>query len=116
MDRDWLALMPEDALEHVKFSQPSTFTLELSTVAMMEEVLGAMEDTCRTQAGTAGDTYVLEKRPGRNSNRGDIFYFHIYAPAYIHYSPEHADGDTVCMSCHAARIHHGHVLWSTRAE
>jgi hypothetical protein len=113
LDRDWFLLLPLPALQQVQFSD-GTFTVKLDTIAMMEEALGAMDTTCRQQAGPAGDTYVIERKPGPRSRMHDSFFFHIYLPAYVHYSPTQGGGDVVCMACDAARIHRGHILWSTR--
>jgi hypothetical protein len=114
LDRDWFLLLPLPALQHVQFRN-GTFTVKLETIALLEEALGPMDATCKQQAGPSADSYVIERKPGPRSRIHDSFFFHIYLPVFVHYSPAQAGGDVVCISCDAARIHRGHILWSTRA-
>lgn len=110
LDREWLSLLPASVLTSVKFDG-STFSLQISTLAEMEEMLGKQKAEHRAQAGDAANVYVLEKRAG--GRRKESMWFHIYLPAHLHYAPGAGTGDVSHMRCHVARIHRGNTLWST---
>jgi hypothetical protein len=112
LDRIWFPLVPLAALQTATYSE-GTFVVEIASVAMMGELMGAMDEECVRQAGAAGDVYVLQKKPGRRSRMRDSIFFHIRMPAYLHYAPGNDTGDVSTIRCHAAKVHRGHTVWAT---
>jgi hypothetical protein len=105
---------PLAVLRTTSFSN-DTFVLTIETVALMAELMGAMDEECVRQAGAAGDVYVLQKKPGSRSRVRDSIFFHIRLPVYLHYAPSNDTGDVSTILCHAAKVHRGHTEWDTLA-
>lgn len=112
VDRDWFLLLPEATLKAVTY-EDGIYSAQLATLADVEQVLGAMPGSCSSELHGDQLSYVMEKKPGCNSRMHDSHFFHLYLPLTVFFKPLLHAGDTICMSFHAARVHRGHIMWST---